>query len=101
MQALRDLWYTEFLWNPVGQWVIALTLFLVTFTLLPLLRGYISQQRRKWAESGADLPTPIEVIALLVSRTSKLFLFTLAVLLASTQVELPEHVGRIERIAIV
>jgi small-conductance mechanosensitive channel len=101
MQALRDLWYTEFLWNPVGQWVIALALFGITFTLLPLLKGYISQQRRKWHDTGREVPTAIEVVTLLISRTSKLFLFTLAVLLASTQVELPERFGRIERIAIV
>jgi small-conductance mechanosensitive channel len=101
MTTFRDLWNTEFLWNPAGKWVLALVLFGVTFTLLPLLKGYISQQRRKWHESGREVPTAIEVITLLVSRTSKLFLFTLAISLASTQLEFPARVVRIERIAIV
>ena len=101
MQTLRDLWQTEFLWNPAGQWVLALAAFLVTFTVLPLLKGYISAQRRKWAETGRDFPTAIEVITLLVTRTSRLFLFTLAITLASTQVELPERFDRIIRITIV
>ncbi len=101
MVTFRDFWTTEFLWNPVGKWVLAVVLFGVTFTLLPLIKGYISQKRRKWHESERDVPTAIEVITLLVSRTSKLFLFTLAIWLASTQLEFPARVGRIERIAIV
>jgi small-conductance mechanosensitive channel len=101
MESFSELWNTKFLWNPVGRWVIALGLFLVTFTLLPLMKGWISQRRKKWADSDREVPTAIEVIALLISRTSKLFLFTLAVWLASTQLEFPDRVGRIERIAIV
>jgi small-conductance mechanosensitive channel len=101
MQTLRDLWKTEFLWNPTGQWVLGLTLFLVTFTLLPLLKSYIGKQRRKWHESGREVPTAIQVITLLVSRTSKLFIFTLAVTLASMELDFPAPIERIIRIAIV
>ena len=101
METLRTLWQTEFLWNPAGRWVLATLLFLVTFTLLPLVRGYISKQRRNWLESGRDLPTAIEVLTLLVSRTSKLFLFTLAITLASTQLDFPKRIDRIIQIAIV
>lgn len=98
---MRDLWHTEFLWNPAGRWVIALLLFGVTFTLLPLIKGSVSQRRRKWAESGRDIPTAIEVLTLLISKTSKLFIFTCAVALASTELDFPKDVGRYIRIAIV
>lgn len=98
---MRDLWHTEFLWNPAGNWVIALLLFGVTLTLLPLVKGSVSQRRRHWAESGRAIPTAIEVLTLLVSRTSKLFIFTLAIALASTELDFPKDIGRFIRIAIV
>jgi MscS family membrane protein len=101
MQAVQELWNTVFLWNTVGRWVLAAFLFGVTFTLLPLLRGWIGGRRRKWQESGRDVPTAIEVFTLLVTRTSKLFIFTLAITLASLELEFPAQVDRFIRIAIV
>lgn len=101
MQALRDLWSTVFLWNTVGSWVLATLLFAVTFTLLPLLKRFVAGQRRKWQAGGRDIPTAIEVLTLLVSRTSKLFIFTLALTLASLQLNFPPDIQRIIRIAIV
>jgi small-conductance mechanosensitive channel len=99
--TLHDLWQTEFLWNPAGKWVIAFLLFGVTITLLPLIKSSISQRRRRWAESGRAIPTAVEVLTLLIARTSKLFLFTLAVALASTELDFPKDIGRFVRIAIV
>jgi small-conductance mechanosensitive channel len=99
--SLRDLWHTEFLWNPAGKWVIALLLFGVTFTLLPLIRGSVAQRRRHWTESGREIPTAIEVLTLLISKTSRLFIFTLAVALALTGLSFPKDVSRIVQIAIV
>ena len=95
------MWHTEFLWNPLGRWVIALLLFGVTFTLLPLIKGSVSQRRRKWAESGRAIPTAIEVLTLLIAKTSRLFIFTLAIALASTELDFPKDIGRYIRIAIV
>jgi small-conductance mechanosensitive channel len=96
-----DLWHTKFLWNSVGSWLLGLLLFLVTFTVLPLVKGYISSRRRKWAQAQRELPLAVEVVTLLVDRTSKLFLFTLAVTLALTELELPEYIERIVHIAVV
>src|SRR4029077_2387330 len=61
----------------------------------------VSQQRRRWEESGRAIPTAIQVITLFVSKTSKLFIFTLAIALASTGLDFPKNVGRIIQIAIV
>lgn len=101
MQALRELWETQFLWNTAGRWVLAALLFGVTFTLLPLVKRYVTAQRRKWQESDRDVPTAIEVLTLLVSRTSKLFIFTLALAFASLELDFPAQIERIIRIAIV
>src|SRR5690349_10284700 len=95
------LWSTEFLWNPVGKWVVAVLLFGVTFTLLPLIKGWVSQRRRRWSEAGRAVPTAIEVLTLLISKTSKLFLFTIAVALASTELSFPKDIGRYVQVAIV
>ena len=101
MVTFRDLWQTEFLWNPVGRWVIALVLFAVTFTVLPLVKGFIAGKRRKWEEAHRDIPTAVEVITLLVSKTSKLFIFTLAIALTSTELDFPKRIDDVLRIAIV
>jgi small-conductance mechanosensitive channel len=98
---MRDLWDTEFLWNPAGRWVIALFLFGITFTLLPLLKGSVGQRRRHWAESGRAIPVAIEVLTLLVSKTSRVFIFILALTLASTQLAFPKDVSRLLQVAIV
>jgi small-conductance mechanosensitive channel len=95
------LWQTKFLWNTVGAWALASLAFLVTFTVLPLIKSYIGSQRRKWAQAGREHPLAVEVIALLVDRTSKLFLFTTAVAFAFTQLEFPSHIERVVQIAIV
>jgi small-conductance mechanosensitive channel len=101
MTTWAGIWKTEFLWNSVGAWTLAALAFLVTFTVLPLLKSYISSQRRKWAQAGRQLPLAIEVIAMLVDRTSKLFLFTVAVAFAFTQLSFPSHIERVVEIAIV
>jgi small-conductance mechanosensitive channel len=101
MVTFRDLWQTEFLWNPVGRWVIALVLFGVTFTVLPLVKGFIAGKRRKWEEAQRDIPTAIEVITLLISKTSKLFIFTLAIALTSTELDFPKNIDRVLQVAIV
>jgi small-conductance mechanosensitive channel len=101
MPNWQEIWQIPLLWNTVGDWTRALLAFLVTFTVLPLIKGYISSRRRKWIQSGRELPTAIDVASLLVDRTSRLFLWTVAVYLALTQVELPRNIERAVSIAIV
>jgi small-conductance mechanosensitive channel len=98
---LEDLFSTEFLWNTIGSWVRAVIAFALAFTLLPLVKGLIGAQRRKWDDAGREVPVAIELLMLLVQRTSKLFLFTLALALAVTQLEFPRDVARVVQVAIV
>ncbi len=101
MLSWDDIWNTRFLWNSVGKWVLALSAFLVTFTLLPLVKGYISARRRKWAQADRQLPIAVEIVALLVDRTSKLFLFTIAVAFGCEFLTFPAHIENGVRVAIV
>jgi small-conductance mechanosensitive channel len=89
------IWQTRFLWNSVGEWTIAIAIFLATLTLLPLVKGYISSIRRRWLQAQRELPLAIEVATLLVARTSRLFLWTIALYLASTQLEFPQRFERL------
>ena len=65
---LVGLWQTPFHGNTVGAWTTAVLAFFVTFTVLPLVRGFISARRRKWVQSGHKLPTAIEVAARRLGR---------------------------------
>jgi small-conductance mechanosensitive channel len=101
MMSWQEIWHTEFVWNSVGSWSLAVVAFLVTFTALPLVKGYISSRRKKWVQAQRELPLAIEVVAMLVDRTSKLFLFTIAVAFACTFLTFPTRVENVVRVAIV
>jgi len=85
----------------VGEWIIALAVFLATLTLLPLVKGYFSAKRRKWLQSQRELPAAIEVATLLIERTSRIFLWTIALYLASSLLSFPHHVTLVIQWAIV
>ena len=87
MPDLYDLWRTPFHGNPVGAWALAALAFLVTFTILPMVRGFIGSRRRKWIQAGHQLPTALAIAALLVERTSKLFLFSVALYFGASQLQ--------------
>lgn len=100
--TFHQLWNTEFLDNTVGRWTLALVTFLVTFTVLPILRGFIASRRRKWVESGrGQLPGAVALVGLLVERTSRWFLSVVALWLASRNLNLAERVERILTVVIV
>src|SRR6185503_7556430 len=93
--TLPDLWKTEFLDNTVEAWTLALVTFLVTFTVLPIIRSTVSSRRRKWVQSGGgQLPYAIELTGQLVERTRRLFLWAVAVYLASRNLTFPARIER-------
>jgi len=90
----QDIWHSQFLWNSVSAWAWALAAFLITFTVLPLIKGFISARRRRWLQTQRELPTAIEVTALLIDRTSRWFLWVVALYFASMQLQFPARVER-------
>jgi small-conductance mechanosensitive channel len=101
MLSWRDFWSIKVLWNSLGAWAIATAAFLVVFTVLPLLKGFISSRRRKWLQAGRDLPLAIQVATLLVDKTSRIFLWTVALNLAVKQLVFPNHIEQVFEVAIV
>src|SRR5690242_14275198 len=108
MASLEKFWQHEFLGNDVRSWTFALVTFLITLTVLPLLKGFISARRRHWAErepqnigSIGSAHHAIGLAALLVERTSRFFLWAVAVYLASRDLIFTPRVERILTIGIV
>jgi small-conductance mechanosensitive channel len=108
MPSWEKFWQFEFLRNDLRSWAFALATFLITLTVLPILKRAISARRRRWEESeppqvggAAHAHHAIVLTAVLVDRTSRFFLWAVAVYLASRDLTLPPRVERILTIGIV
>jgi small-conductance mechanosensitive channel len=92
MNELSQLLATSFLGNSVLRWTLALLAFLVTFTFLPLLRGYIAALRKRHA--GGRHATAVELASLLADKTQTWFLWAVAAWFATVRVlDIPERVA--------
>jgi small-conductance mechanosensitive channel len=108
MPSLDKFWQFEFLGNDLREWAIALATFLVTLTVLPIVKRFISARRRRWAERdpqtqhvGGSAHHAIGLTALLIERTSWLFLWAVAVYLGSRDLTFIPRVERFLTIGIV
>ncbi len=93
MSGWSQLWHSEFLGNELGQWAASLTIFLVTFTVLPLIKRAISAQRRRELPAS-EAYRALEVLAALAEHTSRLFLWGVAVWLAARDLTFPDKIDR-------
>ncbi|HYB22259.1 MAG TPA: mechanosensitive ion channel family protein, partial [Solirubrobacteraceae bacterium] len=76
-------------------WAVALAVFLVTFTVLPLAMRVIGrQQRRRAAERPGQVHYAVDLAALLIARTSRVFLWGVALWLASRDLTFPPRLER-------
>jgi small-conductance mechanosensitive channel len=82
----------EFLGNSVLDWGLALLAFAVTFLVLPAVRGYINKLRKRLA--GTERARGLELATVIASRTSRLFLWTLAVWIGAALLDLPPGIER-------
>jgi small-conductance mechanosensitive channel len=95
MSRLEQLWHYEFLGNELGTWAVALLIFLVTFTVLPIIRRFISAQRRRLRlKERHGAYAALNLAAALVEHTHQLFLWGLAVWLGSRDLNFPPRVER-------
>src|SRR2546423_8407739 len=102
MTGWREVWHFDFLGNPLGAWTLALVTFLVTFTLLPAITGFISARRRRLISHGPPgVHFAIDLTALLIERTSRVFLWAVAVWLGSRHLTLAPRLERWLTIALV
>jgi small-conductance mechanosensitive channel len=87
-----------FLGNTLTDWLLATAAFGFTFLVLPLVRGRIRAAQSRWRE----LENPaLELLTVLVNRTSRLVLLTLALYLAEKILDLPPKVDRVFDVVIV
>ncbi|HEY1874942.1 MAG TPA: hypothetical protein VGG67_11110, partial [Steroidobacteraceae bacterium] len=100
MSGFSQVWHFEFLGNELGQWAVALAIFLVTFTVLPVAKRAISARRRR------EYPTTqgyyaLDMVAALVEHTSRLFLWGVAVWLAARDLTFPDKIDRALNVVLV
>jgi small-conductance mechanosensitive channel len=95
MSSWREWGHTQFLGNELQAWALALAVFLVTFTLLPLAKRFISARRRQLnARRPTQVYSALDLAALLVERTNRLFLLGVALWLASRDLSFPPRAER-------
>jgi len=100
MSGFSHLWHLEFLGNELGQWVVALVIFLITFTVLPIAKRAISARRgREFPASQAYYA--LDLLGALVEHTNRLFLWGVAAWLASRDLTLPDKIGRVLNVTLV
>jgi small-conductance mechanosensitive channel len=85
--------------NSASAWLYALLAFLLTFTVLPLLRGYLRARRQRYADR--DLPPAAALMAHLADRTSRVVLWIVALYAAERILTLPKRIDEAFHVAIV
>lgn len=96
MSELLD--YT-FLDNSVLDWALAAGAFLFTFLVIPFLRGRVRAYRAKWTTASGS--TAVDLLGLLVAKTSRLVLLIIALYLAEHILTLPVKLDRAFEIVII
>lgn len=94
MSGLSRVWHFEFLGNELGEWAVALAIFLVTFTVLPLIKRAISAERRRHDYPPRQGYVALDLLAAVVAHTNRLFLLGVAVWLGARDLTLPDRLDR-------
>jgi len=97
MDMLRDY---RFLDNSLLDWALAVFAFAFTFLVIPFLRGRLRAYRQKWA-AAPPRSAAIDLLALLVSKTSRLVLLIVALYLVEHILTLPLQLDRIFDVIII
>ncbi len=100
MPNLDSFWKRELLWNSVGEWAIALIVFLAVFAGLLTLRALFRARRRKRLDAGRAIPVPLDLTSSVIEKTTRLFVWGVALYCAVEQLEFPKtsHIAvRIDR----
>jgi small-conductance mechanosensitive channel len=85
--------------NSLTDWLAAGGVFLLTFTILPMVRGYLRARRN--LTSSRELPLAVALITYLLERTSRVVLWIVALYVAERILTLPGRIDRGFKIAIV
>lgn len=97
MNTITTLLDLRFLDNSLRSWALALLAFAVTFTILPIIKTYVSTL----AQRASGKHSVIELILRLIPRTSRLFILVAALNAAERLLNFPPTVHRVLTTAIV
>ena len=98
MDKLDLMWQQQYFGNSLRDWVIAGVAFVAVLTLLPLLRTYLLAQQRRLP---AGVPGGVTLALRLLERTSRIFLWGLALFVAERFLDLPPAVERVSKVLVV
>ena len=84
---LSQLAHQMLLDNSAGAWLHAGRAFLLIFTVLPVVRGYLRARRQRY--TGRDLPLAVALVAHLADHTSRVVLWIVALYAADRILTLP------------
>ena len=99
MPSGKDILQLLVLGNTLHDWLFAALIFLLTFTVLPLVRSYVRARRTHY--QSHELPAAFALVAHLLQRTSRIVLWIVALYLAERILTLPHRVDRAFEVAIV
>jgi small-conductance mechanosensitive channel len=100
MVTMGEILERVWLGNSVRDWLFALLAFLVIFTVLPLLRGFVLSRRTR-LQTFDHGHGGVELALLLIGRTSRLFLWVVALFVAGRFLESPPRVEQASKVLIV
>jgi small-conductance mechanosensitive channel len=92
MNELRELASRTILGNTLQSWVIALAVFALLFTVLPLLRAALGKRLKKLRPHQSA--APLETALVLLSGTTRVFLIAVALWLALQWLRMPGVIDR-------
>jgi small-conductance mechanosensitive channel len=98
MPKLDQFWKQALLWNSVGAWTTALVVFLGVFAGLLTLRQIFRSRRRRWLGSGRPLPVAFDLTSSLIEKTTRLFIWGVALYCAIEQLDFPATSHMAQRI---
>jgi len=90
MPNLDRFWNHGLLWNSVGDWTTALVVFLAAFIGLLTIRRIIRSRRRNWRDAGRTVPYALDLTTLLLEKTTRLFIWGVALYSAFEQLSFPD-----------
>jgi small-conductance mechanosensitive channel len=99
MSNLSQLAHQMLLDNSASAWLYALLAFLLTFTVLPVIRGFLRARRHRYADH--ELPLAVALVAHLADHTSRVVLWIVALYAADRILTLPTPVDEAFHVAIV
>jgi small-conductance mechanosensitive channel len=99
MSNLSQLAHQMLLDNSASAWLYAALAFLFTFTVLPVIRGYLRARRQRYADR--EPPLAVALVAHLADHTSRVVLWIVALYAADRILTLPGSVNQALHVAIV